>query len=156
MRDNIFLSICVLTDPASANVKGKKRNNLSLKHLTKLIPTQDSSLAHKVRQLLEGAKTSWEPFRNHRNRRIGHYDLDTVLKKKDQLLLNIEINDVDTALDFIADILNAVQTYYGPDKTTYHCGILCEGNAEELIELLQRNSDLEKYFNEKEFGDPVD
>ncbi len=156
MRDNIMMSICVLTDPASSKVKGKKRDNLTLKYLASLIPSQDSTLTDKLNQMLESAKTPWEPFRSHRNRRIGHYDLITVLKKTDKLLPNVDIADVDSALSLIADILNTVETYYDTNETTYHCGIYQEGNAKELMEFLQRSEDLEKYFRNKEFGDPLD
>jgi hypothetical protein len=156
MRDDIMLSICVLTDPASSNVKGEKRDNLTLKHLASLIPKHDSSIADKLKQLIESAKTPWEPFRSHRNRRIGHYDLVTVLQKTDQLLPDVGINAVDTALGFIANILNEVETHYDNDKTTYHSGIYSEGNAEELIDFIKRKVDLEKYYNHKEFGDPLE
>lgn len=156
MRDNIMMSICVLTDPASSKVKGKKRDNLTLKYLASLIPSQDSTLTDKLNQMLESAKTPWEPFRSHRNRRIGHYDLITVLKKTDKLLPNVGIAEVDSALSIIADILNTVKTYYDTNETTYHCGIYQEGNANELMEFLQRSEGLEKYFRNKEFGDPLD
>lgn len=156
MRDNIMMSICVLTDPASTQVKGEKRDNLTLKHLASLIPSQDSSLAKTLNQMLESGRTPWEPFRSHRNRRIGHYDLNTVLKKTDELLPNVGITDVDSALSLIADILNTVESFYDKDGTTYHRGIYQEGNAKELIEFLQRWDDLEKYYRHKEFGDPLD
>ena len=156
MRDDIMMSICVLTDPASSKVKGEKRDNLTLKHLANLIPSQDSALTDKLNQMLESAKTPWDPFRSHRNRRIGHYDLITVLKKTDELLPSVGINDVDSALSLIVDILNTVESFYDKDGTTYHCGIYQEGNAKELIEFLKRNVELEKYYNNKEFGDPLD
>jgi len=156
MRDDIMMSICVLTDPASSKVKGEKRDNLTLKHLANLIPSQDSALTDKLNQMLESAKTPWEPFRSHRNRRIGHYDLITVLKKTDELLPSVGINDADSALSLIVDILTTVESFYDKDGTTYHCGIYQEGNAKELIEFLKRNVDLEKYYNNKGFGDPID
>ena len=156
VRDNIMMSICVLTDPASSKVKGEIRDNLTLKHLASLIPSQHPDLTEKLSQMLESAKTPWEPFRSHRNRRIGHYDLDTVLKRTVELLPNVGISDVDTAVSHIADILNEVETFYDKDGTTYHHGIYQEGNAKELMEFLQRSDDLEKYYRHKEFGDPLD
>lgn len=152
LRDDIMLSICALTDPAWTNVKREKRDNLTLRHLASLIPEGDSSLADELSQLVESAKTPWDPFRIHRNRRIGHHDLITVLKKTDQLLPSVGINDVDAALTLIAEILNAVETFYDKDVTTYHRGVYQEGNAKELIDFLKRQVDLEKYFNHKEFG----
>lgn len=156
LRDDMMLSICVLTDPASTNVKGEKRCNLTLKHLKSLVPDKDPSLADELNQLLESSKSTWDSFRSHRNQRIGHYDLDTVLRKTDQLLPSISIDDVDMALRLIGDILNTVENFYDKKNTTYHCGIYREGNTKELIDFLKRKADLEKYFNHKEFGNPLE
>jgi hypothetical protein len=156
MRDNIMMSICVLTDPASSRVGREIRNNLTLKHVADIIPSKDTSLIDEVNQLFESAKSPWEPFRSHRNRRIGHYDLNTVLKKTDELLPGVSISDVDTALSLIANVLNAIETFYDNNKTAYHHGIYQEGNAKELMDFLKRSADLEMYHNHKEFGDTLD
>ena len=156
MRDNIMMAICVLTDPASSNVKGGERDNLTLRHLASLVASHDSALAGELNRMLESAKTSWEPFRSHRNRRIGHFDLRTALRETDELLPDVGVTDVDSALSLVADVLNAVETFYDEHATTYHDGVYQEGNADELMEFLKRNVYLEKYCNNKEFGDPLD
>ena len=69
---------------------------------------------------------------------------------------NVGINDVDSALSLIADILNAVETFYDKDGTTYRYGIIQEGDAKELMEFLQSSDELEKYYRQKEFGDSPD
>ena len=156
MRDNIMMSICILTDRASFKVKGETRDNLTLKHLVSLIPAEHSSLIDNLNLMLESAQTQWEPFRSHRNRRIGHYDIKTYFRKTDELLPNVGISDVDTALTHIADILNAVEYFYDQDRTTYHYGIIQEGNAMDLIEFLQRSVELEEHVRPAEFGDAPD
>jgi hypothetical protein len=156
LRDDIIMSICALTDPASTKVQGKTRNNLTLNYLKSLIPSSDSSLIEKIDLLLKDAKHSWDPFRIHRNRGIGHRDLDTVLKKANNLIPSIDIKDTDTALKLIADILNAVEDYYDGHKTPYHHGVTGTGGVQELIELIKRKNDLEKYYEHKEFGCPLE
>ena len=156
LRDDIMLSICVLTDPASTRVRGKTRDNLTIEQLLSLVPEEDSSLADELRHIIDDAKSSWDAFRGHRNQRISHSDLDTILRKTDRLLPTISIEHVDDALEFISAVLNAVELYYDNDRTTYRDGIYREGNTDELIDFLKRKEDLEKYFNHKEFGDTLE
>lgn len=156
MRDNIMMSICVLTDPASSRVGKETRNNLTLKHLVSLIPSHDSSITDKLNQILVNAEQPWKPFRSHRNRRISHFDLNTVLRKEDELLPNVSIDDVDRALSLIADVLNAIEEYYDDNVSAYHIGIYMEGNAKELMNFLQESIELEKHYRHKEFDDSLD
>jgi len=156
LRDDIMLSICVLTDPASTRVRGETRDNLTIKQLLFLVPEDDSDLVAELRQIIDDARSSWDKFRGHRNQRISHVDLETVLRKTDRLLPNISAEDADNALELISNVLNAVEFYYDNHRTPYQNGIYQEGNTNELIDFLKKKEDLEKYFNDKEFGDPIE
>jgi hypothetical protein len=153
MRDDIILSICALTDPASARVQGMNRYNLTVVYLKTLIPKSDSELTQRVDEILHKAKKYWRAFRQHRNRRVGHYDFETTIKKSGSIVPNLEIEETDAALKFIADVLNTIQRYYKGSETTYDGGIIVTDGAKELLEFIQRKNDLEKYFNLKEFGE---
>ena len=153
MTDDIILSICALTDPASARVQGMNRYNLTVRYLKTIIPKSDSELTQRVDDTLKNANKCWEAFRLHRNRRVGHYDFETILKKSGPIVPNLEIKETDAALKFIAYVLNNIERYYKGSETTYDGGIIVTGGAKELLEFIQMKNDLEKYINHKEFGE---
>jgi len=155
LRDDIIVSVCAITDPASSRVRGLDRNNLSLAYLNSLIPAGDAPLIKQTTQLLGNAKASWESFRDHRNCRIAHRDLESVLKKSDELIPTITISNVDAALANIGDILNAIEVFYNGRGTKYQ-RIYGTGDANDLLEFLSRSFELKKYYNHKEFGWPLE
>lgn len=156
LRDDFILSLCRITDPPASPVRGVKRSNLTIEYLISIIPDADSTLKETLKRgLLPIIKDRCKSFRDHRNRRVGHYDLDTRLKRPDALLPGIGIVDADAALKSIADVLNAVELYYDNNEQSYDQGIYGSGNASELIEFIGRAKVLQKYYNHKEYGDPM-
>lgn len=74
--DDIILCLSRLTDPPQFG----KRENLALEQLIeKLDPAKHSPLAASLKQQLQNLQEVCKPFRQNRNRRIAHSDLDTVL-----------------------------------------------------------------------------
>jgi hypothetical protein len=55
-----------------------------------------------------------------------------------------------------ADILNAIESHHDQNTQDYNIGIYGSGNAEVLIEFLQREEQLARYFNRTAFGDEGD
>jgi hypothetical protein len=154
-RDDIVLSVCRLTDPAISSVRGVRRNNLTIEHLISTIASADSSLHKTLNSMLPTFKSRCAKFRRHRNRRVGHHDLDTRLKRPHALLPRIEIKDTDEALEAIADVLNAVEMYFDGNQQSYNHGIYGSGGCDEMLECLRDEKKLRRYFNHKEFGDPM-
>ncbi len=157
LRDDIILTLCRITDPTASTVRGVRRNNLTIEYLISIIPDADSTLKGtlKKKKLLPIIKDRCKKFRDHRNRRVSHYDLDTRLKRSDALLPGIGIVDADAALKSIADVLNVVELYYDNNEQSYAQGIYGSGDGSELIQFIEHEKELQKYFNNKEYGDPM-
>lgn len=152
IRDDLILTVCRLTDPASTKVKGQEKANLTVKQLRKLIPVADSSLHNSLDPEISVLDSHVEKFREHRNRRIGHHDLDTRRGRSHATVPSLGLNEMEDALSGIATILDLVEKHYDQDEQPYQNGIYGSGNAEELIQFIRREQSLERYFNEKEFG----
>ncbi len=154
LRDDIILSICRLTDPATTPVTGQDRSNLTLAHLSEAIPDSDASLRQTLEEDLKNLKSQIADFRQHRNRRIGHYDLDTRKGHPDALLPNLGLNETDDALAAISAFLNRIHQFYDQDENPYDMGIKApgSGNTQELIDFITNEQSLRKYRKEKEFG----
>lgn len=155
LRDDIILAVCRITDRPESTVRGMKKNNLTIEYLISIIPDVDGTLKQTLKNLLPVIKARCEKFRDHRNLRVSHYDLDTRLKRPDALLPGIGIDDADAALKSIADVLNVVELHYDNNDRSYHQGIYGSGDASELIEFIKREKELQKYFKNKEYGDPM-
>jgi hypothetical protein len=150
--DDIILTVCRMTDPPTSKVKGKDKSNLTIEHLVRITPLADPIVKQKLNSILRTIDARCRTFREHRNRRIGHYDLETRLKRPNSHLSGIGINDADDALQSIADVLNTIERYYDGNQQPYKEGIYGSGNGEDLLEFIRRKKDLEQYFNQKEFG----
>ncbi len=153
LRDDIVLTLCRITDPRETTVKGVKKRNVTIEQLISVIPASDSSLKEPIEKALLDINIRFKKFRDHRNRRIGHHDLETRLKRPGSLLPDIGIDDADSALKCMADTLNSVELYYDQNLRCYGEGIYGSGDAEEFIDFLARKTKLEEYFNRAEFGD---
>ena len=153
LRDDIILGVCRLTDPAKSKVRGVDRDNLTIEHLAEKIPSEDRILRGKMSPLLKTVKEKTANFRIHRNRRIAHDDLEAHLNRVDSLMPGLSITYVDDAFASLAEVLNTVERYYDNNQRTYHNGVYGRGGGSDLLEFIERNKALEKYFERKEFGD---
>jgi hypothetical protein len=151
MADDIILGICRITDSATSSVKGVQRANLTLRRIESLLPRTDTAKLRNIRNRLSAADVACKPFREHRNRRVGHFDLDTRIKRAGNLLPDIGIKKTDRALRSIGGFLNAVAKYYGEDVRSYQHGI-AGPDAREMLDFIRRANRLEAYFEDKEFG----
>lgn len=111
LRDDIILTVCRITDPAKSRVRGEQENNLTIKYLVSIIPPADNTSQKTLKSMLPQIEARCAKFRDHRNRRIGHHDLDTRLSRPKALLPAIGINDTDEALHSIGVALNAVERH---------------------------------------------
>jgi hypothetical protein len=122
-------------------------------HLVSLIPISNSALAKSLNTELGYLAACSSKFREHRNRRIGHYDLATRQSHAEAILPNVGINDVDDCLKNLATLLNMIEEHYDRNSRTYNEGIYGSGDAEELLGFFERAEKLERYFNRNEIGD---
>lgn len=155
LRDDIILTLCRITDPAASTVQGAKRGNLTIQYLISIIPPADGTVKQRLSNLPATIKGHCGKMRVHRNRRVAHADLETKLKRSNGLLPGIGIAYVDAALKSIADLLNAVELYYDDNERPYHNGTYSSEGASALIDFIRRANELEKDYNNREFGDPM-
>jgi hypothetical protein len=156
LRDDIILTVCRLTDPASTTVRNQKRENLAIGQLMDLIPSSDGALLQAIETEVTALTSLIRTLREHRNRRIGHYDLDTRIRRASNRLPGIGLDDMDAILAKLAHILNGLEAHYGQNTAPYSAGIYGEGSAEDLIDFVQRKEQLERDSNRMEFGDEDD
>lgn len=153
LRDDLILSVCRLTDPEASKVGGVQKENMTFPLLVSRVPQADGSLREEAAKALESLRDQVQVFREHRNRRIGHYDRETVLKVQGSLLSDLSLEAMDGVLADMACILNLVEHHYDQNEHNYEDAIHGSGDANELIDFIQRSVDLEKYYHESEFGD---
>lgn len=152
LRDDIILSVCRITDRATTNVKGHLKDNLTLKYLATLIPNADTTLQTAVAAEITKIDAKVISFRQHRNRRIGHHDLDTRKKRSTALLAELGLTETDDVLANIAGLLNCIEQFYDHNEQSYDEGIYGSGNADDLLEFIKYEQSLQKYYEENEFG----
>jgi HEPN superfamily AbiU2-like protein len=124
-----------LTDPSDTG--GKK--NLSLPALVKAInqgkgPTD---LQLKVDHVI----SSYKPFKDHRNRNISHHDLDTRKGIAVVPLPPISRIDIEHAVRSSADLINAVEAFFGVPKTDFDKETADRADGDSLLAYLRVGRD---------------
>jgi hypothetical protein len=122
------MSICRLSDPP----KSVGKDNLSLRTLAQLCDKIDG-----VGELLEDFQNACEPVRKHRNKRVGHNDLNTVIKPRDNPLPGIGRSQIDRILELASKILNVIYQNFVDEELYFGHSIVSIGGANELIFLLK-------------------
>ena len=100
LRDDMTMAISRLSDPPRSK-KGK--DNLSLKTLV-----QQCGRADSVLELLMDFIGACEPVRKYRNKRVGHNDLNTTIKPRDNPLPGVGRGQIDRVLQLASAILNTI------------------------------------------------
>lgn len=101
-----LLHIARLTDPPSSVGK----SNLTIQRLHPLV--NDATVAQRVKTLTDEVMNATAFCRDWRNRRIAHSDLSLALDKHPVPLVPASREKVNTALNAIAEVLDAVTQHY--------------------------------------------
>lgn len=131
MWHDVLLHIARLTDPP----RSVGRNNLTLFALSPNIT--DASLADKVEQLANVAKTTSVFARDWRNRRLAHHDLAVALNGAPTPLAATSRHDVELALRDLRAVLKAVHAHYLTAEIRFE-DVVTIRNAEALVSTLAR------------------
>jgi hypothetical protein len=116
LLDDCSLRLSKLTDPPSQG----KFKNLSIKKLVDTLIKSDSAFPRgEVLKLFERLKERCDKFRQLRNKRIAHSDLDHTLMIATTPLPGISREDIEKALESLSDILNAIEYHYFNSQTLY-------------------------------------
>jgi len=84
LLDDVQLGLAKLGDPATTRVKGAAVENLTLSNLCQLV-TAAGTLATELPLLLATYADASANARERRNKRIAHFDLETMLRRKASL-----------------------------------------------------------------------
>lgn len=104
--NDVILRLSRLTDPARQG----RQENLSLYAL--LDDISDPTLKSKIKNLIEEAKAKIAPLKEHRHKRIAHFDLQVALKNPNFSLQPISNQSVDEALAAVGDVLEHLRARY--------------------------------------------
>ena len=102
LLDDILLSICRMNDPSSSFGKA----NLSFSHFQDLMTEMG---CEDLSRLVEKAKRNVNPIKYIRNTRLGHNDLNTIIKERSMYL---ELPELENALSNLFQIINHVYFSY--------------------------------------------
>jgi AbiU2 len=138
LGDGITMAICRLEDPAQ---QGKYKN------LTIHALKEKCSDIPEINDLCDRLHAACEPFRRHRDKRIGHSDLDTTIDPIRHPLPGINQPQVEAALCAIEQILKAVHARYSEAEictfAPFHVG-----GAKDLMYWIKRG--LEHHQEERD------
>jgi hypothetical protein len=133
VADTIIMSICRLA--VGSGYRGQL--HLTLKSFTKKCCSIPELKGLQLKRLQQKFETACDPFREQRNRRIGHNDLATVMRQHKQPLLNVSIPEVDSVLRIASEILKAVYSHYAKAEIAidppHHVG-----GADTFVDLLRK------------------
>lgn len=119
-----------------AETHGKK--NLSLERLRDVVHAGDAPhLAARLSSLLADVRAAEATLREHRNRRIAHNDLLTLLRTGREPLPIVTVRDVDSVLGGLAAFLNAIDAHYCGGGTTVFDSPIQNGDGEALLHWLR-------------------
>lgn len=132
MLDRLLLGLTRLTDPA----KTGKHANLSLSALVEEEELQPQ-LKDRLSQQLTVLHMSVGAMREHRNKRIAHADL-AALTDPEAALQGYKIDDIENALNQVAEFLNSYEFQSSDSHTAYdQCILPIGGDGERLVRCLK-------------------
>ena len=130
LRNDITMAICRLSDPS----KLLDKENLSLETLVK-----NCANIKGLDILLNDFQKACEPVSKHRNKQVGHNDLNTVIKPREYPLPGIHKDQIDLILNLATKILNSVIQNYENGELNFHT--ISHGGADTLIFWLKAGKD---------------
>ncbi len=126
--NDVTLRLSRLTDPA----KQGRQKNLSLYAL--LDDISDPALKSKIKNLIDEAKDKIAPLKEHRHKRIAHFDFSVALNNPNFTLQPIRNESVDEALSAVGEVL--VQLRAGITDVSRQQVWVPIGAIEDIKELL--------------------
>jgi hypothetical protein len=132
LRNDIIMSIGRLGDP----LKTCNRENLNFATLENFYATDDV-----LKVLLKKFRDSCALLRLHRNKFIGHSDLNARMKPEDFPILKLGKADVDSAIETAEAILKHVAIRYGGTEIGIGRGMFKTTTSESLLYWLRKGWD---------------
>jgi hypothetical protein len=134
---DVLVSAGRLLDPATQGQGKKEKENLSLERLRNAIAALgDQDLASSLTTMLKEVGLREVAVREHRNRRLAHNDLPTILADGGSLLPSVTVADLDELLVGLAEILNVVDRHYR-GNTTFFDDTIQQGDGTAVVRCLR-------------------
>jgi hypothetical protein len=127
LRYDMTMAICRLRDPAKDR-QGNK--NLSLGYLVENCRDVDG-----LDSLFANFRSASAPVNEHRNKRVGHSDLNTRIKPREHPLPGVNKDQIELILMLVSNILKTVFQHYTGRDLDFHTVTI--DDAETLIFLLK-------------------
>lgn len=133
--DAIHLRIARIIDPPNS---GGGKDNVTLLALPGLV---DTNLRGEVEVLAKAATQMCGFASGWRNRRIAHKDLSLALKVDGSALHATTIDDIESALERIATLLNRVEAHYCGGSSVAYSFVDSSFGAKALLDVLREGID---------------
>ena len=127
LQNDITMAICRLSDPP----RSAGQDNLSFATLAK-----NCIEIEGTENLVSEFQKICEPVRQRRNKRIGHRDLNSVIKPLENPLPGIPKEQIDTMVKMAGDILNFILQHY--EDAEMYFQTVSPGGAETLVFWLRK------------------
>jgi hypothetical protein len=142
--NDMQLTLCKLTDPASTLTRAGTFDNLSLRQLQQRVKASEPKLAGRLKKLLKQLEVKCKPSRKWRDKFGAHLDLATATQKAP--LPDITKKDIEESLEILRDYMNMIKEYYGDRISPYTPRI--NGDADELVNILGNGLRYKELFEE--------
>jgi hypothetical protein len=120
LRSDMTMAICRLSDPPTMG----KHRNLSLQTLS-----EECDHIEGVSELTERFLASCKPIRRHRNKRVGHNDLSTTVKPREDPLPGIGKGQIEEILETAETILNVIYQNWVHSELVFQPLLIGEADA---------------------------
>lgn len=137
LADDVILTISRLTDPKQT----LRKDNLTLEQLVHSIDAvKYPKLKGEIERLYAESKDKCRFTKDHRNKRIAHNDLSTMLQTKVNPLPSPTERDVEVALESIRNVMNSVHRFFHNMETAtvnYSLLVSLPGDGTKMVSRLR-------------------
>jgi hypothetical protein len=129
---DLIMSLSRLTDPA----RQMGKDNLTLEQLiAKVAEVKEAGLTEALKLRYESIKPLLGPLRDHRKKKIAHFDMGTVLTPETQPLPGLSLGDLRIAIEALENFLSIAYEYYAEGAFSWS-GVTTHHDAETLFQRL--------------------
>jgi len=137
---DLFVSTGRLLDPP----RSVGKENLSLPGLLAALHGDDlADLRARLEALIADAQSHYSNAKQHRNRRLAHSDLQTLLRASDAQLPAVSRREIESAINGVAACLNEVDASTGRGRTQF-TEVIQPGDGDALLRVLKSGLDAQE------------
>lgn len=136
LHSSVVVSLSKMTDPAITKIKGVDHKNVSFHGAIEELGDIDMSDKNRLGNLLDQISALAANYRLHRNKRLGHNDLNTSLRINELPKLDyVGFNDL---VDKCGGLLNEIAKVRGYESTNYSSLLSSNNGPEALLRNLSK------------------